>query len=103
MKRFLSLVLFFLLTSFAIAQKNEYRIGLNNPKQGETIKYIQEKMFNIFDAMPLYNSDSNVFTVKTKYDITKETLTQKMLDIGFTLISFTNTVPEEPTKNEKVD
>ena len=76
----------FLLFSFFILTSNAqvgYTIKLNNTiGDYQQVKYIQDKMYQIFDNMPQYNDTINTFTVKTSVDINLQDFSQKMLEFG---------------------
>lgn len=93
MKKIFIFLLFSLFVITSNAQVN-YTIKIsNNPNDHQEVKYIQDRLYQMFDVMPIYNDTLNTFTVKTYIDINSQDFSQKMLEFGgYNVITFNRSV-----------
>lgn len=102
----LTFILFFILFNLFVTTSNAqvgYTIKLNNSNSDyQQVKYIQDKLYQIFDTMPQYNDTLNIFIVKsTSVNINLQDFSQKMIEFGgYTVVTFNKNLIEKKDDEE---
>jgi len=101
----LTFILFFILFNLFVTTSNAqvgYTIKLNNSNSDyQQVKYIQDKLYQIFDTMPQYNNTLNIFIVKsTSVNINLQDFSQKMIEFGYTVVTFNKNLIEKKDDEE---